>query len=533
MTNEWTAGSDRARDELFSAVYEGRDDAVVALLRSGVPAEATDRDGQSVLYAAAVSDEPGAVRVLLAAGADPERASGPDGGDLPLCGAACGGHTEVVLALLAAGARPDRREAYGFTALAWAVGQGHAQTVEALLAHGADPALPGPGGGAPDGEPPLVTAARRGSPSTVRALLRHGADAREEALAEARRWTAPEAVEHELHAELLPMAGTGGGDETVVRRIEEDGGVTIVVETLKDGVPVASLERQTGHGAIATVLEESLGIRTPFEELAGRALRCGVPGRDDWREPVAVLWRRGDEESFEAALAWCASDDPLRRAFAADVLGGLAGVGEAGKLGEPGGLRGLGDGRRRFAERALVSLRELCGGARTPELIGASVTALGRLGEAGEWGAADGLPEILRHTGHPDAAVRRRVAVALAGLVPGDHEEGVAALTALSADTDNSVRERATSALAGVDADTPAIRAALAARLTDPVAVTAAEAARGLVVRRDPRAVDALARMLADGSVTGHARGTAADAVRLLPDAAVRRRLAGLLPRGR
>lgn len=109
----------------------------------------------------------------------------------------------------------------------------------------------------------------------------------------------------------------------------------------------------------------------------------------------------------------------------------------------------------------------------------------------------------------------------------------MAALTALGADIDGSVRERATTALAGVDADTPAIRAALAARLTDPVAVTAAEAARGLVVRRDPRAVDALARMLADGSVTGRARETAADAVGRLQDAAVRRRLAGLLPRGR
>lgn len=509
MTNERTAGSDRARDELFSAVYEGRDDAVVALLRSGVPAEATDQDGQSALYAAAVSDEPGAVRVLLAAGADPERASGADGGDLPLCGAAVGGHTRVVLALLAAGARPDRREAYGFTALAWAVGQGHAATVEALLAHGADPGLPGPGGGAPDGEPPLVTAARRGSPSTVRALLRYGAGAREEALAEARRWVAPEAVEHELHAELLPLAG--GGDETVVRRIEEDGGVTIVVETLKDGTPVVSLERQTGHAAITTLLEEALGVRPPFEELAGRALRCAVPGRDNWREPVAALWRRGDEESFRTALDWCASDDALRRTFAADVLGGL--------------------GSAEFAERALPPLREVCAGARTPELIGASVRALGRLGAVK--GTGDGLPEVLRHGGHPDAAIRLRVAVALTGLVPGDHEEGVAVLTALSADTDGPVRERATTALAGVGADTPAIRAALTARLTDPVAVTAAEAARGLAARRDPRAVDALARILTDGSVTGPARETATDAVRRLPDAALRRRLAGLVPRRR
>lgn len=512
MTNERTAGSDGARDELFSAVYEGRDDAVVTLLRSGVPAEATDQDGQSALYAAAVSDEPGVVRLLLAAGADPERASGSDGGDLPLCGAACGGHTEVVLALLAAGARPDRREAYGFTALAWAVGQGHADTVEALLAHGADPDLPGPGGGAPDGEPPLVTAARRGSPSTVRALLRHGAGAREEALAEALRWSAPQAVEHELHAELLPMAG--GGDETVVRRIEEDGGVTIVVETLKDGVPVASLERQTGHGAIATLLEESLDIRTPFEELAGRALLCAVPDRDGWREPVAALWRRGDEESLQAALAWCASDDPPRRAFAADVLARL-------------GAADAPYGNRPFAAQALPALRELSAGARTPELIGACVTALGEQGEVTV------LPEILRHTDHADVRIRRRVAVALAALVPGDHEEGVAALTALSADIDNAVRERATTALAEVGADTPAVREALAARLTDPVPVTAAEAARGLAARHDPRAVDALARMLADGSLTGRARESATSAVRALPDASVRRRLEGLLPRGR
>ncbi|WP_405619143.1 ankyrin repeat domain-containing protein [Streptomyces sp. NBC_01508] len=519
MTNERTAGSDRARDELFSAVYEGRDDTVVALLRSGVPAETTDRDGQSALYAAAVSDEPGAVRLLLAAGADPERASGPDGGDLPLCGAACGGHTEVVLALLASGAAPDRREAYGFTALAWAVGQGHPDTVAALLEHGADPGLPGPGGGAPDGEPPLVTAARRGSLSTVRALLRHGAGARDqtsaEALAEARRWTAPEAVEHELHAELLPMAGEG--DEMVVRRIEEDGGVTVVVETLKDGAPVASLERQTGHAAIVTVLEESLGVRTPFEEVAGRALRCAVPGRDDWREAVAALCRRGDEESFQTALAWCASDDPLRRALAADVLGGMG----------PGPDPGPGPVGRAFAARALAPLRELSARAVTPELIAASVTALGQRGDV------DGLPEILRHAGHPDAAIRRRVAGALVGLVPGDHEEGVAALTALGADIDGTVRERATTALAGIDADTPAIREALAARLADPVAVTAAEAARGLAARRDPRAVDALARLLADRSVTGYARERAADAVSALPDPAVRRRLAGLLPRRR
>ncbi|MYR37440.1 hypothetical protein GTX14_13235, partial [Streptomyces sp. SID4944] len=91
MTNE------PIRDEpsLFDALYED-DDAVVRALRAGARAESSDEEGTTALYLAAVHDRPGAVRLLLAAGADPDRASGPEGSDLPLCGAACGGHTEVV-----------------------------------------------------------------------------------------------------------------------------------------------------------------------------------------------------------------------------------------------------------------------------------------------------------------------------------------------------------------------------------------------------------------------------------------------------
>ncbi|MFE4369917.1 ankyrin repeat domain-containing protein [Streptomyces sp. NPDC056835] len=377
MTNEPTAGA--GGDELFAALGGGAADTVVRLLRAGVSAESTDGDGETILYRAAVSDEPGLVRLLLTAGADPRRASGRDGGDLPLCGAACGGHTEVVRALLAAGAPPDGREEFGFTAVAWAVVQGFADTVEALLEYGADPDLPGPGG-----EPPLLLAARRGSAPAVRVLLRYGAGApdgvyartRDAALAEARRWLTRD-VEQELRAGLL--SAYGDGYETVVRRIEEDGSETVVVELLRDGVPVAGREQQTGHAAVATILETELGIPTPYEELAARALRCGDPGRDDWTESVSALWRRGDEETFQAAAAWCASDEPLRRAFAADVLARL----------------GAADGETPFAARAVPLLRELSRRAVEPELVRAVVVALGQYGDPAA------LPEILRHTGHP------------------------------------------------------------------------------------------------------------------------------------
>ncbi|MEE1754994.1 ankyrin repeat domain-containing protein [Streptomyces sp. SP18CS02] len=489
--------------ELSEAVHSGDADAVVRLLRAGVPAEAADAEGRTALHLAASGDDPAIVRLLLAAGADPGRGSGEDGDELPLCGAACWGRTEVVRALLAAGAPADQKEGGGFTALTWAVLNGFADTVAALLEYGADPSLPGP-----SGEPPLVTAARRGSPSVVRALLAHGAAGRREALAEARRWidVDPEQALRESIAETW-----GPGHETVTRRVEEDGGVTVVVELLRDGVPRGGQERQTGHAAVATLLEAVSGVAAPPETLAGRALRWGAPERDDWTEAVAALRGRGDEETFRAAVAWCASDDPLRQAFGADVLARL----------------GFSGGRRPFAARALPLLRELAREAVDAEPVSAVVGALGDQGDPAA------LPELLRHAGHPDPAVRRRVALALTGLVPEGHDEGVRALMALSGDREARVRVPATRALAEAPDASSAVREALAARLDDPDGDTAAEAARGLARRQDVRAVDVLERILGGPQPDGPARAVALAALEHVRDESARRRLEHTLPRRR
>ncbi|MBT2900340.1 ankyrin repeat domain-containing protein [Streptomyces sp. McG3] len=247
MTNE------PIRDELrlFDALYED-ENAVVRALRSGARAESSDEEGTTALYLASVQDRLEAVRLLLAGGADPNRASGPEASDLPLCGAACGGHTEVVEALLSAGARPDLREEFGFTALRWAVGLGHAPTVEVLLARGADPLLPGP-----RGEAMLVLAAQRGSRRTVQALLAHGAGAAGQesvvalALAEARRIAALD-PERELRRRLEESYGSE--IETVTLRDRRDGEETMAVEMLRDGVPSAGADQHTGHGEIVALL---------------------------------------------------------------------------------------------------------------------------------------------------------------------------------------------------------------------------------------------------------------------------------------
>ncbi|MFI8322924.1 ankyrin repeat domain-containing protein [Streptomyces sp. NPDC085529] len=486
---------------LFDAIADGDEDAVVRALRAGADPEAAE-DGETALYRAAVADEPGIVRLLLAAGADPGRPSGPDGGDLPLCGAACGGHAGTVRALLAAGAGPDQEEEFGFTALAWAVRLGHAEVVRVLLAAGADADRVGP-----DGLAPLTAAARRGSTACVRALLDHGARDAEAALREARRW-----IGVDMAAELRRglVAGNGGGEtyEAAVRRVREDGGITVVVELLReDGRPGRGDERQTGHAAVATLLEAALGRRTPAEELAARALRRGDPELDDWTTAVDELAGRADEETFVAAAGWCADRDPLRRALGARVLGALPG----------------------FAASAVPVLRRLAAGAAGParEPLLSAVTALGTCARP------DAVPELLAAAAHPDPEVRRAAAGALAGLVPAGDMDALGVLLALSRDGDARVRDWAVLALAELPDDTPLVREALAERLADPDPETAAEAARGLAIRQDPRAVDALAAVLADGAPDGAPRETALAALEFVRDARIRTRLEWIPPRRR
>ncbi|MFD4317502.1 ankyrin repeat domain-containing protein [Streptomyces sp. NPDC058548] len=510
---------------LFDAIRDGDEDGAVQALRDGADPEGRE-DEETPLYRAAVGNEAGIVRVLLAAGADPGRGSGEEGGDLPLCGAAVGGHTEVVRALLAAGAAPDQEEAYGFTALAWALRLGHADTARLLLEYGADPDRRGP-----DGILPLVAAARRGSTGCVRALLDHGADSREAALREARRW-----IGVDMAAELRRglVAGNEGGQtyEAVVRRIREDGGVTVVVELLReDGAPGRGDDRQTGHAAIATLVEAALGLHTSHEELAARALRCGDPELDDWTTAVAELAGRADEETFVAAAAWCAYRDPLRRALGARVLGALPGfapsavpvlrrlaaeVTAAGSPREPGPA-----GRGR-----VPSARE-----PGPSPVPAREPVLSVVSALGECGDPAAVPELLAAAGHPDAAVRRAVAGALAGIVPAGHLEALGVLLVLSRDGDPRVRDWATLALAELPDDTPLVREGLAERLGDTDPETAAEAARGLAIRQDPRAVDALASALADGDPEGAARETALAALEYVHDPRVRTRLEWTSPR--
>ena len=125
---------------LFGAIQAGDVVAVKALLGAGVDPRCSDGEGTTPLYAAAVNGEAAIVGLLLSSGASPDvesRGVGAEG--TALCAAACWGHTGAVRELLAHGADPNMREdqGMGWSPLEWANNGPHPETVALLVAAGA------------------------------------------------------------------------------------------------------------------------------------------------------------------------------------------------------------------------------------------------------------------------------------------------------------------------------------------------------------------------------------------------------------
>jgi hypothetical protein len=115
------------------------------------------------------------------------------------------------------------------------------------------------------------------------------------------------------------------------------------------------------------------------------------------------------------------------------------------------------------------------------------------------------VDELLRYGSDEHPPVRQTVAGALPIMFAGNEmsADAIAALIALTGDTDPDVRDWATFSLGNQGrADGIAIRDALAARLDDEEGDTRFEAAVGLARRGDPRALAAIAGRLEDETAT-------------------------------
>ena len=156
----------------FAAAAEGNLALVDLFLEAGMPAATRDQWGGSALLEASRNDRPEVVARLLARGA---KAGDAPGGEPSLTVAAESGSLGALKALLAAGADPDQpadpAKGPGGTALQRACAAEAWEAARLLLEGGASPAL-----AAPPLAPPLFLAAESGHAPTVALLLGRGAD---------------------------------------------------------------------------------------------------------------------------------------------------------------------------------------------------------------------------------------------------------------------------------------------------------------------------------------------------------------------
>ncbi|THA76043.1 ankyrin repeat domain-containing protein [Streptomyces sp. A0642] len=170
-------------DQLVRSADAGDVISVERQLELGAAVDAPGTGGRTALDLAAGRGHADVVRLLIAAGADPEQRVGEYAESTPLCLAAMSGHTEVVGALLDAGARTGAQGRRGWVPLvlaATAGSEGYPETVDVLLDHGADV------NAVMKGKTALDWAAGFGRIPMVRHLLSRGATSSAEALTHTR-----------------------------------------------------------------------------------------------------------------------------------------------------------------------------------------------------------------------------------------------------------------------------------------------------------------------------------------------------------
>jgi HEAT repeat protein len=216
------------------------------------------------------------------------------------------------------------------------------------------------------------------------------------------------------------------------------------------------------------------------DALLAQTLVVDYEGEHAWAA-VSALRQDGSREIFERAAVWCLSDDPLKRARAADILCQLrrAPLTDA----SPWNPEWM------FRDESYALVTRILESEQDPIVLVSAISALGHLYNAAA------IPLILRYQDHQNKDVRFAVSVAL-GSFPND-PQSVDGLLKLTSDPDAEVSDWAVFGL-GVQGivDSPEIRDALFRCLSDANVDVREEAAAGLGKRQDQRVIPILRRML-------------------------------------
>jgi len=267
--------------------------AIRRLLAQGADVNERFGDGATALHWAAYGDEPEAVELLLAAGAQVDAAD--DHGITPLwLAAANGARADIVQRLLRAGGNPNAAHSSGESALMSAARSGNLAAVRLLLAAGADVTVRERA----RGQTALMWAAAQGHADVVQQLIDAGADVR------ARSKARPLIVNSTGNADYLGVMEVEAGGFSPLLFAARGGHVDVARRLLAAGAPV---DDAAADGTSALVVAAHSGH-------TGLALHLLDAGADPNRmgsgyAALHIAIRRGDAPLVKALLARGADPD--------------------------------------------------------------------------------------------------------------------------------------------------------------------------------------------------------------------------------
>jgi len=311
------------------AVYNDDLASAQQLLKAGADPKIANRYGVTPLSLAATNRDAAMAELLLKAGADPN-AKLPSGVTV-LMTAARAGNPDIVRLLVEHGADVNAKgNAYGETALVWAVTENHAAAAQVLIAHGADVnarstalkrdkdrfGLEGVLTILPHGSwTPLLYAARQGSFEAARTLVDAQADLN---VADPDGTTA------------LMLAIMNGHFDTAALLVEKGADVNITdasgMAALYDAVDIHTLGEVFGHperqstdkltavGFMKILLDHGANpnatLRTPTLQ---RAHTPGEPSLNEGSTPLMRAAKNGDSDAIRLLLKYGANPNARQK----------------------------------------------------------------------------------------------------------------------------------------------------------------------------------------------------------------------------
>lgn len=213
-----------------------------------------------------------------------------------------------------------------------------------------------------------------------------------------------------------------------------------------------------------------------IDALFAQTLQGDYDNNSAW-DAIHNLRATGSREVFDQAVAWCRSNEPLKRARGADILAQFGHTAE--------------NQTTLFADESFTVLSGMLESETDPVALSAIVTAFGHLENPSI------IPQILPFSYHSNNDVRYGLAFTLGCFA--DDERTVSTLIKLMGDKDIEVRDWATFGLGGLgDFDSPKIREALFKNMSDEDEDVREEAVVGLAKRKDLRSLPEVVKALKD-----------------------------------